>query len=257
MSDVIFARTRHNYDSYQDFWRVVELSNFPIIYVDEIPKSGVSDKVYIATPMNGEWQHGIKTDARVIFWNLEWSMYKPTPGVSEVWCIDQWYAEAIGAKYVPVGGHPGLIDGERVNGVHYDAAYMAYMIPRRQQIHYDLEQVGVTLSPTGAWGELRHSVLCNSRIYVHVHQLKEVPAVPALRMIVAAAYKLPVIMENVVDRGIFGQSGFMTCEYHRLARFVRRWLDDPNGQKLDDFGYALYSQLCEQWTFRRTVENAL
>ena len=256
MSDPIFVRTRHVYESYADLWRVVELSGFSTCYVDELDPA--SDNTYIIPVINGEIGSGWRgARARIVHWNMEWSKYPHHAGVNETWCIDQWYAEAIGAKYVPVGGHPGLIDGERVNGVHYDAAYMAYMIPRRQQIHYDLEQVGVRLSPTGAWGELRHSVLCNSRIYVHVHQLKEVPAVPALRMIVAAAYKLPVIMENVVDRGIFGQSGFMTCEYHRLARFVRRWLDDPNGQKLDDFGYALYSQLCEQWTFRRTVENAL
>ena len=33
---IIFTRTRHTYDSYSDFWKLVELSGFNICFVDEI-----------------------------------------------------------------------------------------------------------------------------------------------------------------------------------------------------------------------------
>lgn len=261
MSDVYFCRTRHTYESYADLWRLVELSGFPLIYVDEIAQYDAPDRVFIVTPQNGEWEHGVRAQGRVIHWNLEWSMYPPVPGVSEVWHMDAAFARQHGLKYVPVGGHAGLMDGERVGGVHYDVAFLAYMIPRRQRIHYQLQQLGVALSPTSAWGELRHSVLCNSTAYLHVHQLDDVQGVPALRMVVAAAYKLPVITEAVTDAGIF-RGTVAEVDYDDLARIVPAWLFDRNLQL--DYEYALkrnaerlHQLLCVEYTFRRVIEDAL
>ncbi len=36
MAEITFVKTRHVYDSYTDFWRLVELSGFPTIYYDEL-----------------------------------------------------------------------------------------------------------------------------------------------------------------------------------------------------------------------------
>lgn len=70
MSNIIFAKTRHVYQSYDDFWRLVALSGFETCYVDEIDHN--RDATYIFTPTNGEtlngWDRG---RARIIWWDLE------------------------------------------------------------------------------------------------------------------------------------------------------------------------------------------
>jgi hypothetical protein len=40
-NDIIFARTRWNYESYVDYWDLVELSNFPIVWLDEMDLSKI------------------------------------------------------------------------------------------------------------------------------------------------------------------------------------------------------------------------
>ena len=81
MTEIIFCKTRHLYDSYHDFWALVSLSNFKICYVDEIDIS--QDAIYIVTPCNGEWRPHINNEnklvhegkkniaAHLILWNLE------------------------------------------------------------------------------------------------------------------------------------------------------------------------------------------
>lgn len=259
MSNVTFAKARHIYESYSDLWKLVDLSGFSTCFIDEIPGAGVKDNVYIIVVQNGEWDKGIQTDARVIFWCLEWIHYPPVPGVSEVWHMDAAFARRYGLKYVPVGGHAGLMDGERVDGAHYDVAFLAYMIPRRQRIHYELQQLGVALSPTSAWKELRHSILCNSTAYLHIHQLDHVAGMPALRLVVAAAYKLPFIMEDATDYGIFDKCIY-ALPYHSLAACVKDWTTSDLPQlasALQAMGERLYQKLCVEYTFRRVIEDAL
>ena len=41
MNEFYFVRTRYDYDSYADFWRLVRISGFPVRYVDEM---NVSEK---------------------------------------------------------------------------------------------------------------------------------------------------------------------------------------------------------------------
>lgn len=252
----MFVRTRHVYESYADLWRLVELSGFPTCYVDEIDSA--SDTTYILVTRNGEMGNGWPdARARIIEWLMEWDAYPPLAGVRETWHLDKWMAGCIGAKYVPVGGHPDLRDPDPLRGTTYDAAYLAYMTSRRGRIQYELRISGVAVSPSSAWGWERHGILSNSRAYVHVHQREDAPGVPGLRMVVAAAYQLPVISEKVADRGIFGYSGMMDADYRYLSQFITQHVRDPHQQGLANYGHALYSLLCEQHTFRRVVENAL
>lgn len=71
MSNILFARPRHDYGSYADFYRLIELSGYPLVYFDEIDTA--SDNCYIMTMINGEnhaperWQ-GAR--ARLILWDL-------------------------------------------------------------------------------------------------------------------------------------------------------------------------------------------
>jgi len=257
MSDPIFVRTRHHYDSYNDLWRLVELSDFPTCYVDEI--DAASDHTYILPTRNGECGDGWpEARARIIHWNLEWDAYPVLPGISAVWNSDKWFADTHGLKYVPMGSHPGLKLGIGYPAdVPYHAAFLGYMIPRRQQVWTWLKERGLRITTNGAWGEDRHRLLIQSAIYLHVHQHDDKPGMPPLRLVVAAAYRMPFITETVADPGIFGYTHFMQSEYTHLADFVRMWACDEDRQRLNDYGAALHDLLCRDMTFRRSVEVAL
>src|SRR5689334_23363759 len=68
--NIIFARPRHDYASYRDVYNVIDLSGFPLRFVDEIDWS--QDVTVIGTPKHPEWLT-IPTHkrARLIWWNLE------------------------------------------------------------------------------------------------------------------------------------------------------------------------------------------
>ena len=74
--NTIFAKTRYVYDSYTDYWRLVELSGFPICYVDEMDVYNPAN-IYIISPMNGEIYDFMNIARRVDHistlyqWNLE------------------------------------------------------------------------------------------------------------------------------------------------------------------------------------------
>lgn len=262
MPDPIFARTRTPYDSYQDFWRLVELSGFPTCYADEIDAS--SAHTYIYTPDNGETINGWPdATARIIHYQLEWCTHPNDqnpmrPGVSERWTMDQWHARRIGAQYVPIGSHPGLVY-EPLNGPQpkdYDLALLAYMSFRRQTIAGQLENKGMRLAPN-AWGEQRHTVLTHSKAMLHIHQHDGVPGVAALRLAVGAAYKMPVITETCADYGIFNHRHLLSCDFDNLADFSLMWVHRNESRILEDYGMALYQLLCVEKTFRKCIEAAL
>lgn len=254
---ILFARPRHDYASYQDLYRLIDLSGFPSVYIDEIDTA--SDNTYILTILNGE----VPADgypasrAKLVLFDLEYHLDGiHLPGV-EVWAADKWYAEQIGAKYVPMGSHAGLADNVAFPEPSscYDVAFIGYIngIHRREVIRQQLIERGVRVSPTGAWGEARHRVLANSRAYLHVHQHDHVPTIAPLRMVVAAAYSLPVISETVADAGMFAHLMFR-FDYTALVQGVATTIDFAT---LADAGSNLYYILCDKLTFRKSIEAAL
>lgn len=271
MNDVVFCKTRwqdEGYHPYNDFFRLVELSGYPVIYVDELDPQ--SDCTYIVTPLNGEWQDGWDNPrARIIHYELEWRTdwradEDAPPGVAEVWTIDAHYAQQIGAKYVPIGSHPDLAGYWDAGHVWrqpacsgqplWDVAMLAYIVPRRERIAQDLRQRGLTIF-SGAWGAERHLALCRSRTMLHVHQHGHIKGVACLRWALAAAYKLPVITEDLWDGGIFRDRVHMlVVNYHNLANCVNVWT--RNGM-LYGMAEALHRLLCHDRTFRRNIEAAL
>lgn len=262
MPDIIFARPRTPYDSYQDFYRLVELSGFPLIYTDEIDAE--SDHTYIYSPANGDTRGGWPdAKARIIHYQLEWETHPndqapPDPGVAEKWTMDAWHARRIGARYVPIGSHPDLVN-EPLNGpceTRYEVALMAYLSGRRQWLVAELERKGLRLAPNG-WGMERHQTLRHTKAMLHVHQHDAIPGVAALRLAVAAAYRLPVITETCEDYGIFGHSTLLMCDYGNLAAFTENWTRRNETATLLDYGHALYQLLCTEQTFRRCIEAAV
>lgn len=259
MTNPIFAYPRHNYESYRDFKRIVELSGYETCFVDEIDAYDLS-KCYIITPLNGEWEAGWPdAKARLIHYDLEWrhsADYPMIPGVYETWAADPWYAMHIGARFVLLGSHPGLNlnPADRDDHFDYDVAFLAYMGPWRRQI---VEGMFVNrrfaLAPNG-WGEERHRILSKTRLMVQIHQWDEFACIAPQRFAIAAAYKLPLLSEAVNCEIKEIADGVKYAEYGHLSESAHDLLDSGGVWYL---GEKLYQALCVEHTFRREVEAAL
>lgn len=258
MSDPIFALPRHDYTSYQDMYRLIALSGFPTCYIDEIDPA--SDNAYILTILNGEVPAGgyPGARARLILTDYEYHLDGLPPLANvEFWTADAWYAEQIGARYVPLGSHPGLCPELTPKTDLYDVAFIGYIngVHRRSALRQQLIERGIKVSPTGAWGGERHTLLRSSAAYLCVHQHDHAPTIAPLRMVVAAAYGLPVITEACADAGIFApyiwQAPYQTLAA-RTQELIGSWQDS-----LMPLGVELHQRLCHDLTFRKSVESAL
>lgn len=260
MGDVIFAQTRYTYDSYSDLHHLIALSGFPLIYTDEIDPT--SDHTYIITVANGEWSNGWPdARARIIFYQLEFQAGPEPlkPGIAEMWTADAAHATLIGARYVPLGSHPGLkFAPANPNGKVYDVATLWAPCSRRYDAGGDLMRAGVNVAPNG-WGEVRHTVLMQSRAMLSVHQWDEHPYVGAQRWSLAAAYGLPMLTETLRDPGIFAALGMhrYMSDLAGIGDFVSKWMQPKHTGALAEYGQALHELLCVEHTFRRIIEGAV
>ncbi len=264
---VYFCKTRADdtgYESYTDFWRLVDLAGYPIIYVDEILASFSKSNTYIVTPLNGEWNKGWENPrARIIHFDLEWrdvNNYPAIPGVAETWASDRWYADQIGAKYVPLGSDAALAKDyptpDYIEPI-YDVALMAYLgPPRRSAMFQRLRERQIKIAPNG-WGETRHKALLSSKAMLHIHQHDGINTLAPLRVALAAAYRLPVITETCNDYGILGTQHRLVTDYQNMPAFVQDWTRLNSRHILTDYGGALHALLCRDYTFRKCVEAAL
>lgn len=263
MGEVIFCATdfylNGGYRSYVDFFKLVELAGYPLIPLSQLNPH--SDNTYIITPLNDEWLDGwVKPSAHIIHWELEWrtdwrAEVNTPPGVAEVWTVDKWYAEQIGARYVPMGSDKRLnaYDGDLSPAVAFDVSLLSYQTGRRQVITQQLKYKGLILAPiSNLWGYARSMALLQSRVMLHVHQHDHMQTVAPLRFALAAAHGLPIISETINDRGIFGYSAMVESDYKYLAAFTADMLKDK--PLLADYARALHGLLCEEYTFRKVVE---
>jgi hypothetical protein len=264
MSGVYFVKTVHQYQSYTDYWRLVELSGYPIIDYDAVNVD--SDNAYIFTPLSAEWERrwDRPVKATIILWDLEWrlkessydwgesALTKP-PFVSRVWASDQWYAERIGAQYVPLGSHAGLV-GTAQTDQTFDVALMSYIWGRRQTAVNALREAGLTIAPN-AWDAERDAILKASHVILHIHQHERVHTVAPLRFALAAAYHKPLISETVQECGVFNKA-VLYADYEELdgytAMMIRRY-----PQLLRHKADELHDMLCISNSFRSYVEKAL
>lgn len=263
------ARTRFDYynpengfGSYADWWRLAELSGFETCFVDEINVE--RDAVFVYAPHNGETQNGWPVSkAKVIHWNLEQSGYPPIPGLSETWVSDACLAERTGAKYVLFGSHFLLAhdyDSERDADIQreYDVITLTYNTPRRDAILTELRELGVRVAPNG-WNEERHRLLKSSAAMLHMHQNEGLNYAAPQRFALAAAYRLPLITEQLDHPGPFAaQFGrCLSSDRANLAAFTRDWVCRNDHHALADYGHSLHQFLCVQHPFGACVEAAL
>lgn len=272
MSNVYFVRMNEMkdgyYDGYKDFYRLAELSRYPVIWFDEVDVH--SDNTYILTPRNGTWHNGWENPkARLIHWDLEWRIkgagyqwekadYEEIPGVPEVWASDAWYAKLINAKYVPLGSHPGLVEDNRPAEPHFDVTLQCYMSGRRTFIADRMMEQGLTIAPS-KWNPDRDALLKSTTAMLHIHQWETdgvvIKTVAPLRFAIAAAYGLPLISEKVEDPDIF-KDVVLFSDYDAMPAYAKT-LTGRYQAELRERGRALHDLLCETHSFRSFVEAAL
>lgn len=256
MPELFFVQTRHWYGSMQDYFRLVELAGYPVVFDDEMQLDN-PEHTYILNWFSAQTAPPADAQARLICWNLEWADTPLFDNV-EYWSADKWYADAHGWKYVPVGSDKRLTDDYPYNEalLLYDITLQMYRDPaRRSRVVKNLRDCGLTIAPDG-WGEARHQALLSSRCQVHIHQLEGAHAVSPLRFAVAAAYALPVITERLNDAGIF-QRCLIQSTYDGLPECVTEKLRPIRRGELLDFGRSLYERLCVELTFKRIIEASL
>jgi len=265
----VFCRTRHVYQSYTDFWRLVDASEFEMRYIDEIDLAD-EDAIYIFTPMNGEIVPCLSKTrrAKVIWWHLERPGIDPTTHssldtldglIDAVWVSDRWAAKLDSRfSYAFMASEKRIAHPLATDHLHersYDVAMLAYVWGRRQHVVDELLGRGIKLAPN-AWGkEEQDRVLAETRLVLNVHQYEDSPMVAPIRFAVAAAYGIPIVTEALREGQ---QRGYIArVRFELLARIVSDVLDPINGDFLAKAGYELHREFCVDTDFHREIEKRL
>lgn len=261
---IVFARTRYEYPSYQDFWRLVELSRFSVVYVDEIDLA--SEHTYIFTPMNGEVVPHLrnfsgKRRAKVIWWNLERPHDETLPSsmdtleglIDAVWVSDRYFATLNSRfSFVRLAGHQHY--GLRSAAKHWDVCHLSYLWGRRLEAVDRLRAQSVSVAPE-AWGiRDQNSIVATSHLMLCLHQYAVFPIIEPVRFAIAACYGIPIISEDFMDREA-NDLVISTRPIGQIDQNVLEWLNHKN--RLAEEGEKLHRRLCITTDFRQEVERAL
>lgn len=199
------------YDSYEDYWRLIELSGFEIVKQNAIDFG--SKETLIVSPANGNVAEWVKQprNCKMICWLLE----RPTGGLNtflpagfdEIWLSDRWLADQFKSdprvKFVPVGGHPQLCPRDRLENEKWDFAHFAYTYGRRQRIVNEITAPHATMNKPltiapNAWGVEKRRILSQCRAGLCTHQ-DDLPIIEPLRYTLFACAKLPIFAEYSND----------------------------------------------------------
>ncbi len=291
MTEIIFCKPVHLYDSYTDFWRLVELSGFPIISVSELDIT--KDGIYITAPMNGDYKEhfvgdlkhfertgeitggqlytqpisGLPRLAHMVVWNLERPSGSGSVGqyakdcrqwfdnrfVDEVWVSDTVLANEAQLRYVTLGSDYGL--GEVSDSKKkYDLTHMSLENPRRMEIykHFGKSQIGPNCWP---WDKpSRNEILRDSKFALNIHQDNH-PFCEPLRIALFASYGLPIISETL--RSDFPYGGhIIRFAYHDIVDGLKIALSESYSEWRER-GLRLREILCRDLQFGNVVRQAV
>lgn len=263
MNDVIWARTRHHYEQYDDMFRLAELAGYPIVYLDQVPWH--EPITVISSPHQGEYL-GIPKDrrARHILWNIE----RPTPGtdyshrdakdmpygVDCVWVSDAAMARHTGAKYVFLGSHPDFAPLEVIHR-EYDVIHLMGTWGRRSGIPSQLEGLAQADLMGGTWGTARHERLTKSKLMLSAHQ-DDMCWIEPPRYMIAGSYALALIAERSENSGHWCDGEhFIAADIDQLGATARALLKDE--VRIARLGAAAWRLVMVQHPFKREVEAAL
>lgn len=265
---IIFVKTRYEYQSYTDYWKLVKLSKFPTIYVDELDVS--QDGIYIISPMNGEWRDHIDNqsdkprNAHLIHWCLERpALSAGSVGqyaasnrelqakrqIDDVWISDAALAHEIGQEFVVLGSDKGLmVSGD--NTKKYNFCHLSYETDRRKRIYnqFDSDTIG-----PNCWEPERSSVLRQSRFGLAVHQDNH-PYMEPLRFALFAAYALPILSETIYESFPFTDEHILKVGYDKLGQRMNELLGDSYSH-WQEMGRRAKELLCVEYNFKQMVEE--
>lgn len=254
----IFVAPRRDYPSYHDLYSLIRLSGYELSHNDQIDLSD-STKTYVFVSPESVPDVS-KAKARCIFWQFEYQGDYTRQGnletFKEVWSSDPEHAKLTKARYVLLGSHPDLNPDPGPQEKFYDALMLAYMTGRRQAIKEQLSDLAWPRDYPGHDGPERHEVLKQSRLMVHVFQ-HDRPALAPIRYALAAAYRLPVLVEKGAQVGPY-KDVLRVAPYDGLPNAARDLLNQSwqDGTYADQ-GDTLYSFLCQENRFDKIVEREL
>jgi len=274
--EIVFVRTRYHYDSYIDFWKLVELSGFPTCYTDEVNIH--KNVTYLVSPYNGEWRPIIDAKntfrkARLFMLNLErpggsGSLEKYISDNNEhiqlryfdnIFVVDKELSRLSGFPYMMIGGHEGFGSiGNRFNKV-YDIITLSCYSPARAWM-FDNSQYklhshlgGMKMAPNAPIGDLRDILLKSSKAILNVHQ-DNFNFIEPLRFIIAIMYGLPIFTEEC------DISNYPSC--HKFSKFseyshmIKDLLDNDYNRLYDE---AIQARVLftTEYTFRNMILRAI
>lgn len=271
MNDIVFVKTGHHYDSYLDFFKLVELSGFEIVHVSDVDIS--QHITYLLVPHNGEWNPHIDNqvdkprNAHLVLWNIE----RPDGSAGsvgyygrrqreliygryfdEVWVSDRRLALETkhATRFVVLGSDEGL--GEPRRQKDYDFCHMSYETNRRQSIykHFDEKRTG-----RNCWPPMRDEILKASKFALNVHQDQH-PFQEPLRFALFAAYGLPIVSETIYDSYPWSDEFMIFSGYDGLVGKIRQVLENDY-QRWYDFGMRARERMCGKFRFKTMVEQAV
>lgn len=250
-SEPIFVFVRNDegrlYDSYDDYWKLVLLSEFKTCELEEVDQA--SHNIYIFSPNNGNVKATceIPHQATYILWQLE------RPGkienivptyFNEMWVSDRYFHRLVNSekcKFVPIGGHKNLRNPLPVITLAYNFVHLSYLYGERLEKVKKLTDAGYTMAPNG-WGEDKRLSLSSSTWGLALHQ-DDMLIIEPLRYTLFGCWKLPIIAEYSED--------FYPYKVTTLEKFNSGNFD--NGRNI----YDNYQLLTEEMTFRKVVGAAL
>lgn len=267
MKDIVFARTRHVYDSYTDFWKLAELCDFETVYVDEIDIG--RNAVYITAPFNGEWQHvrnhlGDVRNAYLVLWNLERPSGSGGVGeyarsnrellynreLDDVWVSDRQLGAETGFRFVVLGSHYNL--GTVNERKKWEFCHMSYVVNRRKTIY---DQFMSHMIGYNCWGSERDEVLSGSKFALNVHQ-DIYPFQEPLRFALFAAYGLPIITETIKDSYPWAPEYMVYSSYDDIVKTLRGMMNSSY-MTWRDMAIRARDRMCDEYSFKDMVESAM
>jgi hypothetical protein len=259
-TDPVFVFPDAAYPSYTDVRRLVELSGFEAYRQSDTPFIDGGTYIHLSPEQPYRTDPALRLPTRAIWWSLEYGgEYEPdlSNWRGDVWASDPAWAKAHGAKFVLLGSHPDLKPPELSDPSRgeFDYLMLAYQTQRRQVIQQQLADLRTPSNPYPGYGMERHHQLCASRLMLHVHQ-GEWQAIAPQRIALAAAYKLPVVHEDVPNVGEYGKH-VAFASYNELQGFVRGETKETGVAARERWGADLHHFLCVENTFRACVERAL
>lgn len=240
MKEPIFVRTRWVYDSYCDYLELIQLSEFKLIYVDEI--DWTSDNTYVLMVHNGEVPNPLPTGrkCKIIWNNIErpgnydeqlWKQF------DEVWLCDRAWAIKTHSRFFFMASDSHLgYSGEH----NLPPVSLAYVAGRRCEPYQRMN-----LNNVNCFGQAKKLLLANAKALVVLHQ--DVPVMSPQRFCYAAAAHLPVFYEEVPDFYPYvPYQDFIPITYTNCEQVVKD-TDTTN------IGENLYIKCCLNTNFRLEV----